>query len=143
LALINHVETILDTVSGITIPLQSLMEIESLGRLINYSHDAVMIKLNIQEIGERIIVDIPVNVINIKKNIRVFPSPQTISLTVVGGVQRIAKLNPEDIQIIIDFNSWNRKIQFYEPIVIIPADVLEWRDISPRSLELGVAREVK
>ena len=143
LSLINHVETILDTVSGITIPLQSLMEIESLGRLINYSHDAVMIKLNIQEIGERIIVDIPVNVINIKKNIRVFPSPQTISLTVVGGVQRIAKLNPEDIQIIIDFNSWNRKIQFYEPIVIIPADVLEWRDISPRSLELGVAREVK
>jgi YbbR domain-containing protein len=143
LALINHVETILDTVSGITIPLQSLMEIESLGKLINYSHDAVMIKLNIQEIGERIIVDIPVNVINIKKNIRVFPSPQTISLTVVGGVQRIAKLNPEDIQIIIDFNSWNRKIQFYEPIVIIPADVLEWRDISPRSLELGVAREVK
>ncbi|HIN02296.1 MAG TPA: hypothetical protein EYM60_03060 [Candidatus Marinimicrobia bacterium] len=72
-----------------------------------------------------------------------FPSPQTVSLTVVGGVQRIAELKPEEIQVIIDFNNWNRQIQFYEPQVIIPSDVLEWRDISPRSLELGVAREVK
>jgi hypothetical protein len=84
-----------------------------------------------------------VKVINIPNKIRVFPSPQTISLTVVGGVQRIAKLKPEDVKIIIDFKNWNRQIQFYEPKVIIPADVLEWRDISPRSLELGVAREVQ
>ena len=143
LALINHVETIIDTISGLTTPLQSLIEIESLGRLIEYSTEAVKMKLNVQEISERIIVDIPVTVINIRKKIRVFPSPQTVSLTVVGGVQRIAKLKPEDIQIIIDFNRWENKIQFYEPTVIIPSDVLEWRDISPRSLELGVAREVK
>ena len=45
--------------------------------------------------------------------------------------------------IIINFNNWNRQIQFYEPQVNIPSDVLEWRDISPRSLELGVAREVQ
>jgi hypothetical protein len=99
--------------------------------------------LDIQEISERIIVDIPVRVVNIPDKIRVFPSPQTVSLTVVGGVQRIAKLNPEEVQIVINFNNWNRQIQFYEPQVNIPSDVLEWRDISPRSLELGVAREVQ
>lgn len=143
LALINHVETVLDTFSGITTPLQSSIEIESLGGLIEYSNNLVSVNLNIQEISERIIVDIPVKVINIRKKIRVFPSPQTVSLTVVGGAQRIAKLKPDDIQIIIDFNMWNNQIQFYEPTVIIPGDVLEWRDISPRSLELGVAREVK
>ncbi|MBT4827832.1 MAG: hypothetical protein HON82_04600, partial [Candidatus Marinimicrobia bacterium] len=63
--------------------------------------------------------------------------------TVIGGVQRIAKLNPEEVQIVINFNNWNRQIQFYVPQVNIPSDVLEWRDISPRSLELGVAREVQ
>jgi hypothetical protein len=52
-------------------------------------------------------------------------------------------LNPEEVQIVINFNNWNRQIQFYEPQVNIPSDVLEWRDISPRSLELGVAREVQ
>ncbi len=143
LALINHVETVLDTIAGITTPLEGYVEIASLGRLIEYSEDEIEVGVNIQEISERIIVDIPVKVINIPNKIRVFPSPQTISLTVVGGVQRIAKLKPEDVKIIIDFKNWNRQIQFYEPKVIIPADVLEWRDISPRSLELGVAREVQ
>ena len=143
LALINHVETIHDTIIGITTSLENNVEIASYGRLIEYSVDAVEFGINIQEIGERIIVDIPVQVINIPKKIRVFPSPQTVSLTVVGGVQRIAKLSPDDIDIIISFNDWNHQIQFYEPKVIIPNDVLEWGDISPRSLELGVAREVQ
>ena len=75
--------------------------------------------------------------------IRVFPSPQTVSLTIIGGVQRIAELNPNEIEVVIDFNNWNRQIQFYEPTVNVPFDILEWRDLSPRSLELGVAREVK
>ena len=52
-------------------------------------------------------------------------------------------MSPDDIDIIIDFNNWNHQIQFYEPEVVIPNDVLEWGDISPRSLEMGVAREVQ
>ncbi|MBL50570.1 MAG: hypothetical protein CMG57_01275 [Candidatus Marinimicrobia bacterium] len=143
LALINHVETIYDTIIDIATSLDGNINIESFGRLIDYSEDAVNVAINIQEIGERIIVDIPVQVINIPQKIRVFPSPQTVSLTVVGGVQRIAKLSPDDIDIIIDFNNWNHQIQFYEPEVVIPNDVLEWGDISPRSLEMGVAREVQ
>jgi len=143
LALINHVETIFDTLVGTTTSIKGYLDIATLGRLIEYSENKVEINLDIQEISERIIVDIPVRVINIPDNIRVFPSPQTVSLTVVGGVQRIAKLNPEEVQIVINFNNWNRQIQFYEPQVSIPSDILEWRDISPRSLELGVAREVQ
>ncbi len=143
LALINHVETIFDTLVGTTTSINGYLDIATLGRLIEYSENEVEINLDIQEISERIIVDIPVRVINIPNNIRVFPSPQTVSLTVVGGVKRIAKLNPEEVQIVINFNNWNRQIQFYEPQVNIPSDILEWRDISPRSLELGVAREVQ
>ena len=143
LALINHVETVYDTIIDIAASLDRNINIESFGRLIDYSEDAVNVAINIQEIAERIIVDIPVQVINIPQKIRVFPSPQTVSLTVVGGVQRIAKLSPGDIDIIIDFSDWNHQIQFYEPEVVIPNDVLEWGDISPRSLEMGVAREVQ
>lgn len=143
LALINHVETILDTISSISIPLSGEISLKSLGRLIEYSNNEVKVKINVQEISERIIVDIPVLVINKRKTIRVFPSPQTVSLTIIGGVQRIAELNSNEIEVVIDFNNWNRQIQFYEPTVNVPFDILEWRDLSPRSLELGVAREVK
>ena len=76
-------------------------------------------------------------------DIRVFPSPQTVSLIVIGGLKRIAKLKPEEIDVIIDFNDWTSNKQFYEPTVIVPEDIIEWRDLSPRSLELGVARQAK
>jgi len=143
LALINHVETVMDTISGLTTKYQTRINIESLGRLIEFSQNNVRVNLNVQEISERIIVDIPVQVKNIPNKIRVFPSPQTVSLTVVGGVNRIAELSPEEIEVVIDFKKWNSKIQFYEPSIQMPEDILEWRDVSPRSLELGVAREVQ
>ena len=116
---------------------------ESRGRLIEYSQDQVKYYIDVQEISERIIVDIPVQVKNRRKDIRVFPSPQTVSLTVIGGLERIARLKPEEIDVIIDFNNWSRQKQFYEPNVIVPENIIEWRDLSPRSLELGVARQVK
>ena len=61
----------------------------------------------------------------------------------MGGVRRIASLIPEDIKVIIDFNNWNHQKQFYEPQVIIPNNILDWRDISPKNLEIGVAREIQ
>ena len=90
-----------------------------------------------------IIADIPVIVINIPENIRVFPSPQTVSLTVVGGINKITSLKPEEIKVVIDFNKWNRQIQFYEPEVILPEDLLSWKDLSPKNLEIAVAREIR
>jgi len=143
LALINHVETIYDTINGLTSLYNGYTEIQSLGRLIEYSSNSIEITLDIQDISERIIADIPVKVINIPDKFRVFPSPQTVSLTIVGGVRRIASLIPEDIKVIIDFNNWNHQKQFYEPQVIIPNNILDWRDISPKNLEIGVAREIQ
>ena len=143
LALINHVETLVDTISGIISTFQGNMPLKSLGRLIEYSQDDIEITLDVQEISERIIADIPVKITNIPSRIRVFPSPQTVSLTVVGGINRIAKLKPEEVDVIINFDKWNHQIQFYEPHVIIPNDILDWKDISPKNLEIAVAREIK
>ena len=143
LALINHIETIYDTINGLTSFYSGKIKIQSLGRLIEYSTNSVEISLDIQNISERIIADVPVNVINIPEKFRVFPSPQTVSLTVIGGVEQIAELNPTDIKIIVDFNDWSHHKQFYEPKVNIPKSLLDWRDISPKNVEIGVAREIK
>ena len=105
LALINHVETIYDTINGLTSLYKGYTEIQSLGRLIEYSLNSIEISLDIQDISERIIADIPVRVINVPDKFRVFPSPQTVSLTIVGGVKRIASLIPEDINVFIDFDN--------------------------------------
>ena len=143
LALINHIETINDTVSGLTSFYSGEIKTKSLGRLIKYSTNSVEISLDIQDISERIIVDVPVIIVNIPKKIRVFPSPQTVSLTVIGGINQISNLNPNDIKVIVDFNNWSHLKQFYEPKVSIPENLLDWRDISPKNVEIGVAREIK
>ena len=111
--------------------------------MINCSINKVNYLLDIQQISERIIVDIPVAVINKIKGIRVFPSPQTVSLTLIGGAIQISKIKPNDISVSVDFKSWSINQSFYEPNVLIPFDILNWRDLSPRSIELGVARESK
>ena len=143
LALINHIETIYDTINGLTSFYSGEIKTQSLGRLIKYSTDYVEISLDIQNISERIIVDVPVIVVNIPDKIRVFPSPQTVSLTVIGGVNQISNLNPTDIKVIVDFDDWSHLKQFYEPKVSIPKNLLDWRDISPKNVEIGVAREIK
>jgi len=143
LALINHVETVFDTISGIVLPYSGIVALESFGRLIKFSQEEININFEIQEISERIIADIPVVIENIPEKIRVFPSPQTVSLTIVGGIKRITAINPDEINVVIDFNRWNYQIQFYEPIVKIPSDILSWRDISPKNLEIAVAREIR
>jgi len=143
LALINHVETDFDTIKGLTSFYSGQIKIKSLGRLIEYSSKTVGINLDIQNISERIIADIPVRVINVPNKFRVFPSPQTVSLTVIGGVNQISGLTSNDIKVFVDFKSWNHLKQFYEPEVKIPEDLLDWRDISPKNIEIGVARELK
>ena len=140
---INSVYTIKDTLNNLFKLTKGQIDLLLLNRLIKYSSKRVNYILNVQQISERIIVDIPVNVINKIKGIRVFPSPQTVSLTLVGGVNQISKIKPSDISVIVDFNLWEIDKSFYMPEVLIPFDILNWKNLSPRTIELGVARESK
>ena len=143
IALINHVQTLDDTINNISTTFNGKIKVFSNQRLIEYKPTHVQISFDIQQISERIIADIPVIINNIPKKIRVFPSPQTVSLTVIGGVQRIASLDPKEIKVFINFNDWNSQTQFYEPKVNLPYGLLNWKDISPKSLEIAVAREIR
>jgi len=140
---INDINTIEDTLTDLTFAFNSELNLILPNRLINCSHTEVQYYLDIQQISERIIVDIPVKVINKVKGIRVFPSPQTVSLTVIGGAIQISRIKSNDIVVNVDFNSWSIEKNFYEPQVSFPFDILDWRDLSPRTIELGVARESK
>ena len=140
---INNINTIKDTLTNLSDVFNSGLNLILPNRLINCSHTEVQYYLDIQQISERIIVDIPVKVINKVKGIRVFPSPQTVSLTVIGGAIQISKIKSHDILVNVDFNLWSINKNFYEPQVLFPFDILDWRDLSPRTIELGVARESK
>ena len=140
--LINFVKTEADTFNNLTndfsisIPLNSIRD-----QLIEYTPKTVLINQEIQSISERIISEIPVQIINENDALQVFVSPQTVSLTVIGGTDYIASLEPNDIYISVDFNNWKSQKQFYELQVNIPKDVMKWMDLSPRNIELIVTRK--
>ena len=140
---INKIYTFKDTIIDLSYAANSNIDLIFPSRLIKGQVSTIEYFINIQQISERIIVDIPVKVTNKIKGIRVFPSPQTVSLTVVGGVVQISKIKPSQILVTVDFKSWNINQSFYEPRVSFPFDILNWKDLSPRTIELGVAREAK
>lgn len=139
---IEYVMTKRDTLWNVETPISMVVPLmTSSSHLLEYSHNSVHFYQNVQAISERIISEIPVEVVNIYPGLRVFVNPSTVALTVVGGVDRIAEIRPEDIRVTIDFSEqWRNKQQFYEPRVVVPEGVISWQDLSPRNVELVVTK---
>lgn len=110
-------------------------------RVVEAAPSAIRIRVNVQEIGERIISGIPVIIRNKSDGMRIFANPSTVSLALTGGVDYIASLQPSDIEVVLDFeDQWEKGQLYYTPSVRVPPDVIRWRDLSPNTIELAVTR---
>ena len=110
-------------------------------RLLEYSQREIRYQVDVQAISERIISEVQIQIVKVPQKYRVFVNPQTVSLTIVGGVKRIAEIYPEDIFVYIDFEEqWTPRLQFFQPEIVIPNDVLNWKDLSPKNVELVVTK---
>ena len=140
----KYVSTIKDTFLSQDFDVDVNLKVDKQNRsLVEYSQTTISIHQDIQSVSERIISEIPVKVINILPNLRLFVNPTTVALTVIGGVDRIAAVNPKDILVTIDFTKqWISGKNYYEPTVSVPVDILEWQDLSPRNLELVVTKDI-
>ena len=140
---INFVQTKKDTISDVDHPINTRIALERLEDvLIEYSFLSIKFSQDIQAISERIISEVPVKITNNIPGLVVRRNPSTVSLTIVGGVDYIAQVQPLDINVFINFTSeWSPKRQFYEPKVIVPSGIINWRDLTPRNIELAVAKE--
>jgi len=140
----KYVSTIKDTFLLQDFDIDVNLKVDNQTRsLVEYSQTTISIHQDIQSVSERIISEIPVNVINVLPNLRLFVNPTTVALTVIGGVDRIAAVNPKDILVTIDFaKQWISGKNYYEPTVSVPVDILEWQDLSPRNLELVVTKDI-
>lgn len=140
---ISYVETASDSLNDMVSHVTGVTMLKPIDNLIEYSPEQVEYEIDVQPISQLIISEIPILVKNVPEDLRVFVNPRTVSLTIEGGVNRIAELEPQDIEVIIDFpEQWDSGIQFYEPRVILPENVLTWKDLSPRSVELVLTRAI-
>ena len=139
---INFVYTEKDTLSNLVASLNGSWTIVNPNKLVSFDPKKVDGLINVQPISETIVTSIPVQLINKPADVNVFVNPATVSLTIVGGLEQITNIVPEDIDVIIDFDYWNSDKQFYSPSIKLPEYLIEWKDLSPNNLEILVIKEI-
>ena len=139
---IEFVQTNKDTLQNLTSSVENEWLILSPNKLVSYDPKKVTGLINVQPISETILTGIPVQLVNKPNDINVFVNPATVSLTIVGGLEQITSISPEDIDVIIDFDYWNSEKQFYSPSIKLPEFLIEWKDLSPNNLEILVIKEI-
>ncbi len=138
---ISMIRTLRDTVHAANNSISQYFDVEIPYQQIQLSHPQVLVSANIQALSERIISEVPISVINIPKGYKVFVSPLTVSLTIIGAVDLLQTISPEEIELTIDFKKqWSANKQFFEPQVKLPNGIINWQDLSPPSVELIVTQ---
>ena len=139
---INFVFTEKDTLKNLISSVSGNWTILNPNKLVNFDPKRVDGIIDVQPISETIVTGIPVELINKPNDVNVFVNPATVSLTIVGGLEQITNILPEDINVIIDFDYWNSEKQFYSPTIRLPDYLIEWKDLSPNNLEILVIKEI-
>ena len=140
---IAFVNTEKDTMEGLVSSIERELSIINPNKLVNFDPKKVQGYIDIQPISETIVTGIPVKLTNKPNDINVFVNPATVSLTIVGGLNEIARITSNDIEVMINFEkSWKVDKQFYSPEIKIPDTIMEWKDLSPNNLEILVIKEI-
>ena len=138
---VKTVSTIWQEFNGLTSDLNVTVDLDvDFPQTVEVSPASISIQADIQSIGERIITEIPVKLLNEPAELKVYPNPSVVSLTVNGGVDYIANIDASDIIVSIDFKKWRRSQAYYEPTVKHPKDIRGYSDLSPKNIELVVTR---
>ena len=135
---IKFVKTQKDTLLNLMASIEKELSIINPNKLVDFDPQKVQGYINIQPITEENVTSIPVQLLNKPDDVEVFVKPNQVSLTVVGGLDAVANILPEDILVTIDFKDWNVKKQFYSPSVKIPDSISKWENLTPNNLEILV-----
>ncbi len=95
---------------------------------------------NIQRLIERVIYDIPIQVINVPANFSVEAVPNKLSLKVKGGEALVANINPEDFSAEIDFAKYYQVEKESYGASISTKENISWVESIPKSFKLKVRR---
>ena len=111
------------------------------GQVLAVSPVVTTLKIDVQMIGERRLEDVPVKVLNVPDQRNVFVGPSTVALTVTGGVDYLAELDQEAVEVYVDYRTqWLPDNPLVEPQVRLEPNLLEYRDLVPKQLEIIITR---
>jgi hypothetical protein len=100
----------------------------------------VQAQFNIQRLIERVVYDIPINVINVPAQLQVDAVPGKMSLKIKGGEYLVAGVTAQDIRAEIDFaKNYQVEKESYGASIITPENI-SWIEPIPKKFKLKVRR---
>ena len=92
--------------------------------------------LQVQQIGEKEIADIPVRVINVPVGRKVLVRPAKLSLRLIGGKKFLARIGPQDVRAYVDYQRYLQTGETLLPAIIEIPDNLSFDRVTPEKFRL-------
>jgi hypothetical protein len=108
--------------------------------ILRYSDKMVRFRADVQRLGERKIDGVPVHVIHVPAGIKPIVAPSTLSITLQGGVDVLARLNPKDVSAVVDYQDRHGSSgKRYPALILLPQNIV-FSDVQPRVFELIIEK---
>lgn len=103
--------------------------------------ERVKLKFNVEQLVERTVYNIPIQIINVPKHITAEATPTTISIRVKGGETRISDLSIDDIDVLFDYaTDYKNSNTNYLMQIKTPVNV-SWVKASPQYFNIKLVRK--
>ncbi len=111
-------------------------------KLMQLSQDVLEVEFEVEMIGERSIMNIPITVKNQPDDLEIQFLPKTVSLRITGGNSQIQSLTEDDFTVYFDYlTQWFPNRNYYPVKVKTPETVLDVIDSSPKQVEVIVLKK--
>jgi len=112
-------------------PNPALMQLEA---------DNALVEFNIQRLVERVIYEIPIQVVNIPRNLTVESVPPKMALRIKGGENLVAQIQADEIKAAINFTKQYKVDQEEYGAEIITPENINWIESIPKKFRLKIRR---
>lgn len=96
----------------------------------------IRVQVDIQPLGETVMENLPIKLINVPEDVNVIVQPSTFSVKVRGGVDFLASLRRDSVYAVIDYTMEQRFSSTQPRLVIKAPRDMSWSQITPSRFNL-------
>ena len=108
--------------------------------IIKVNPENVSVSFNIEQIVERTIYDVPIQIVGVPSNLAAHATPRTVSIRIKGSESLITQITKDEITVFFDYEkNYKRGVQDYKVQIETPNNV-SWTSASPEQFRLHLQR---
>ncbi|NOG44102.1 MAG: hypothetical protein HND50_02675 [Calditrichaeota bacterium] len=138
----HYVETKIIKNYDVRFPFETTTELISpRNEIVTIEPKIIKVNFNIEQLVERTVYNIPIQILNVPTNLTAEATPTTISVRVKGGETRVSSLEIDEIDVLFDYASDYQSGKLnYLMQVKTPEDVT-WVEVSPQYFNIKLVRK--